>query len=577
MMKRLSQIIMVFLFTVFLIVPVSVLAMEDYRVSYKNVWSNLNSETMVNTGANIYDVADGSIVVSVGHDLKALDMILNLSRKANNDKEYDPLFNYIENSIKPVVRISKYDDMGNLLWKDEFEENLAISYGLFEDSKQNIYLIGLEGLRIYDKNGKLIDINRNIKGYDIYQFNDGYVVFNLRLKEYYDWGKNNTISRKESREKEAEWFEVLYYDKNFNLIRSDGDITLSLTPSVLFQDDKMYYLTKDGNLNEVDSKYNVVSNYVEIEESVNNFSFDDISPFVTSLIKKDDKFYLISLSGIFQIDSNYVLTEVETGLSSDNVHFLPTGFIERDNKYFVAGMELVISDTDENNELTAGTKIKILDQDFKYIGEEIDVSGDFGFNKNDMDDTITVPVKINNLRDGFAVTGVNVKDFAKYFNSLQEYLDYLDCIYSVASRENDVETYLAERCPTEAPLIQYFKTKAYVVKYGTGYQIKTNVINGSGRVAVSKSFSMGNEKIVYTVMPQTGFKIESLRVYTVSGREIEVVDNTFEMPDEDVIIDVSFKELLNPTTSMYISGVIFCLAIVGAASYLVLVRNRKSN
>lgn len=37
MMKRLSQIIMVFLFTIFLIGPVSVLAMEDYRVSYKNV------------------------------------------------------------------------------------------------------------------------------------------------------------------------------------------------------------------------------------------------------------------------------------------------------------------------------------------------------------------------------------------------------------------------------------------------------------------------------------------------------------------------------------------------------------
>ena len=190
MMRKLSKIIMVFLFTIFLIGPVSVLALEDYRVSYKNVWSNLNSETMVNTGANIYDVADGSIVVGVGHDLKALDDTLNYFRKADNDKEYDPLFNYIENSIKPVVRISKYDDMGNLLWKDEFEENLAISYGLFEDSKQNIYLIGLEGLRIYDKNGKLIDINRNIKGYGIYQFNDGYVVFNLRFKEYYEWKKN---------------------------------------------------------------------------------------------------------------------------------------------------------------------------------------------------------------------------------------------------------------------------------------------------------------------------------------------------------------------------------------------------
>ena len=100
---------------------------------------------------------------------------------------------------------------------------------------------------------------------------------------------------------------------------------------------------------------------------------------------------------------------------------------------------------------------------------------------------------------------------------------------------------MEKECSTEVPVIQYFKTKAYVVKYGTGYQIKTNVTSGSGRVAVSKSFSIGNEKIVYTVMSQAGFKIESLRVYTVSGREIEVVDNTFEMPDEDVIIDVSFK------------------------------------
>ncbi len=130
---------------------------------------------------------------------------------------------------------------------------------------------------------------------------------------------------------------------------------------------------------------------------------------------------------------------------------------------------------------------------------------------------------------------------------------------------------------TKIPTITYPTTQAFLLRYGDGYQIKTNVVSGSGRVSVSKSFSTGNEKILYTVVPDEGYAVASLRVATVSGKEVKVVNNSFEMPDEEVVIYVSFRKLTNPNTSAFAFIWILCLAIVGIASYTVFKPEKKSN
>ena len=74
-----------------------------------------------------------------------------------------------------------------------------------------------------------------------------------------------------------------------------------------------------------------------------------------------------------------------------------------------------------------------------------------------------------------------------------------------------------------------------------------------------------------------GYVAASLRVATVFGKEVKVVNSSFEMPDEEVVVYVSFRKLTNPNTSAFAFIWILCLAIVDIASYTVFKPEKKSN
>ena len=130
---------------------------------------------------------------------------------------------------------------------------------------------------------------------------------------------------------------------------------------------------------------------------------------------------------------------------------------------------------------------------------------------------------------------------------MQDYYDYLEDKY------NEKELRSALPPETKVPTITYPKTQAFLLRYGDGYQIKTNVV------------------------PDEGYAVASLRVATVFGKKVKVVNNSFEMPDEEVVIYVSFRKLTNPNTSAFAFIWILCLAIVGIASYTVFKPEKKSN
>lgn len=143
------------------------------------------------------------------------------------------------------------------------------------------------------------------------------------------------------------------------------------------------------------------------------------------------------------------------------------------------------------------------------------------------------------------VLGTNITSGYDFVFGMQDYYDYLEDKY------NEKELRPALPPETKVPTITYPKTQAFLLRYGDGYQIKTNVVSESGRVSVSKSFSTGNEKILYTVVQDDGYAVASLRVATVSGKKVKVVNNSFEMSDEEVVIYVSFRKLTNPNTSAF--------------------------
>ncbi len=49
-------------------------------------------------------------------------------------------------------------------------------------------------------------------------------------------------------------------------------------------------------------------------------------------------------------------------------------------------------------------------------------------------------------------------------------------------------------------------------------------------------------EVTIVVTPETNFVVNTITVSTTSGASVEVVDNKFTMPDEDVVIDVTYKQ-----------------------------------
>ena len=605
MMKKFKA-LTILLVLVMMFFPIGTLAFGNYRESYKKTWGDNSKDYVRTITGNACQVSDGVVVLSLSPDLKVIDPIIdtiarNGSYDDNDNKSKKQgllvLFDLIENNIVPTITITKYDDNGKVLWEDKFTDGFSFYYGMVSDSEDNVYVIGLKGLKKYNKDGKLVSTNKDVKGYTIYEFGDYYAVFNAKLLEWYDEWKNDALAKVDDSSEDVRnidpeaalndlklrisdgdesLFEVKFYDKDFKLVKKiDEDKgIISINMQACIENNKLYYLTLgDGTaINEVDSNFNVSRNEITMADGNSDY---DISTIIWSLLstieKTDTGFYIANLSNVFKIDSNYKATPLLDNQQEEHVGFI-TGMIRRGNNYLVSFIDVELSESSvcknkeddyiKNCVFVYGT-VRVYDSDFDYLSK-FDVNSSFGFKSANLNNTITAITRIVNLNDGFMVLGANVTSGYDFVFSIQDYYDYLDNKYNGKTDLTPVT-------------LTYPDTTSFLLRYGDGYKIKTNVVEGSGRVSVSKSFSNGNEKILYTVVPDEGYAVASLRVTTASGKEIEVFNNSFEMPDEEVVISVSFRKLANPNTSAFAFIWILCFVIVGIASYTVFKPEKKSN
>lgn len=120
-----------------------------------------------------------------------------------------------------------------------------------------------------------------------------------------------------------------------------------------------------------------------------------------------------------------------------------------------------------------------------------------------------------------------------------------------------------------------------IVKYGTAdYEIKVKTIGG-GNVKVVSTGKEGDE-IYYRIEPDSGYQLESLKVTTVSGKNIDIIDNNmFLLPDEDVVIEARFTLIVDvPDTGMFntvfrIVGIL--IIVVGIFDIVVNLRKKESH
>ncbi len=606
MMKK-FKVLTILLVLVMMFFPIGTLAFGNYRESYKKTWGDNSKDYVRTITGNACQVSDGVVVLSLSPDLKVIDPIIDTIARngsyGDNDNESKKqgllvLFDLIENNIIPTITITKYDDNGKVLWEDKFTDGFSFYYGMVSDSDDNVYVIGLKGLKKYNKDGKLVSTNKDVKGYTIYEFGDYYAVFNAKLLEVYEEWKNDTLEKVDDSDEtvrnidteaalndlklriidgDESLFEVNFYDKNFKLVKKidESDRFISINMQACIENNKLYYLTfGDGKtiINEVDSKFNVSRNEITMAEDNSDYNIDDIWAYLSTIEKTDTGFYIATLADVFKVDSDYKATALEVSSLSNGMGFI-TGMIKKGDNYLVSFLEIELSrssvckNKDGNDYikdcLSVYATVRVYDSDFDYLSK-FDVNSSFGFKSANLNNTITAITRIVNLNDGFMVLGANITSGFDFVFGIRDYYDYLDSKYNGGTDLTPVT-------------LTYPDTTSFLLRYGDGYKIKTNVVEGNGRVSVSKSYSTGNEKILYTVVPDEGYAVASLRVTTVSGEEISVVNNSFEMPDEEVVISVSFRKLANPNTSAFAFIWILCFVIVGIASYTVFKPEKKSN
>ncbi|MBQ3665500.1 MAG: fibronectin type III domain-containing protein [Lachnospiraceae bacterium] len=76
--------------------------------------------------------------------------------------------------------------------------------------------------------------------------------------------------------------------------------------------------------------------------------------------------------------------------------------------------------------------------------------------------------------------------------------------------------------------------------------IDKDLVNGT--VTVKKDYVTGGETVTLAVTPQEGYKLANLMVREENGNEIEVINHTFVMPEENVFVTAEF------TKNFYLEG-----------------------
>ena len=83
----------------------------------------------------------------------------------------------------------------------------------------------------------------------------------------------------------------------------------------------------------------------------------------------------------------------------------------------------------------------------------------------------------------------------------------------------------------------------YITVEQTEYAVKVDNRGAQGTVTVSKERAAADEPITLTITPNEGYVLDTVTVTTARGGPVEVNNNTFTMPAENVTVKATFKRI----------------------------------
>lgn len=111
---------------------------------------------------------------------------------------------------------------------------------------------------------------------------------------------------------------------------------------------------------------------------------------------------------------------------------------------------------------------------------------------------------------------------------------------------------------------------AEILYFSIIHKVETKT-DGNGTIEATKVNANWGDEVKFTVTPNSGFVLSEVKVTDSEGNIVIFTDNTFTMPNADVLIEASFK-VENPETVAFISILVF---VVLALSGTMLYKNRK--
>jgi hypothetical protein len=105
-----------------------------------------------------------------------------------------------------------------------------------------------------------------------------------------------------------------------------------------------------------------------------------------------------------------------------------------------------------------------------------------------------------------------------------------------------------------------------------------SVANDNGGVTSDKGFAVAGETVTLTITPAAGYELESLKVEVRAINNpdisvIEVIDNQFIMPENNVVVTATFKEKIPVSLTQPVSA----LASITTQSLQIIVSNTNEN
>ena len=360
-----------------------------------------------------------------------------------------------------------------------------------------------------------------------------------------------------------------YYNNQFYLlcdIQNSVDNTYSNKQLIFNEKEIIYNVEPEFNQN---GYYDIY----ELKDGLYYFSAEEKSIF--KITEKGEHISVKDLSDIWDNNDYYHYFKNMVQDSNGNILFIYT----KDGRFHQ--IEAIVFDKDFKV-----TKEKSIDVE-DYIGETV-VATDNHY------------VFVNKYTTGYYSKSVDQEIRLYWFDKNLEFIDYVDYENDLFKENPKNEEYASPNKYKYINNIYKYNDSIYVsakigyISYSpvdanilvrfdlNQYQIKTEIISGKGDIKPNVEIEIEGNEVTYKVKPAIGYRLKELYVITESNKKIEIKDNKFTMPAENVIIKAEFElipiieDIKNPETIGGISIGIIIALILSISLIIINKRKRKA-